>query len=94
MKSLCSRAALCCLFVLLSSWAFGFVGSGRAQSPASPTTISAANTNGASQTPTLNSFVYIDVPSSGSQVVSICIPSGTWVGTLQASMSMGSSQRG
>ena len=93
MKSLCSRAALCCLFVLLSSWAFGFVGSRRAQSPASPTTISAANTNGASQTPTLNSFVYIDVPSSGSQVVSICIPSGTWVGTLQASMSMGSSTR-
>jgi len=99
MKTLCSRAALCCLTLLLfalAPFAAGSIASvawSRVQSPASPPTISAANTSGVSQAPTTNSFVFVDVPSAGSQVVSICIPSGPWAGSIQGSMTMGSSTR-
>jgi len=99
MKTLYSRVASCCLTLLLlalpsfASCSICWLPLGRLQSPASPTTISAANTSGSSQAPTTNSFVFVDVPGAGSQVVSICIPSGTWAGGLQTSMSMGSSTR-
>ena len=99
MKSRTFRAALCSLTLLLfallpfAAEAVVSVGWGRIQSPASPTTISAVNTNGASLAPSTNSFVFVDVPSAGSQVVSICIPSGSWTGALQGSMTMGSSTR-
>jgi hypothetical protein len=58
-----------------------------------PTTISAANTAGASATPTTGSYVSAYVIGSGTQTVRVTLPVATWSGTLQCAMTQGNSTR-